>query len=142
MSNSVVNKIATAITVTGLAGCAKVPPDAGFDDVRIAVQERTAHLVQWRGHSAADAEVDAAVHGLLQHELAADDAVQIALLNNLNLQATYQELGIAQADLVQAGLLKNPTLYFERRFGGQAAEIDLAQDFLDLFVLPLRKRIP
>src|ERR1051325_11533326 len=113
MAKRVVNKIATAIVVTGFAGCAKVPPDAGFDDVRITVQESTAHLVQWRGHSAADAEVDAAVHGLLQHDLTADDAVQIALLNNLNLQATYQELGIAQADLVQAGLLKTPTLRSE-----------------------------
>jgi len=34
--------------------------------------------------------------------------VQIALLNNKDLQATYEDLSIAQADLVQAGLLQNP----------------------------------
>ncbi len=57
------------------------------------------------------------------------------------MQATYEELGIAQADLVEAGLLKNPTFYFERRLPGQAAEIDLVQEFIDILLLPLRKRI-
>ena len=32
----------------------------------------------------------------------------MALLNNRELQALYAELGVAQADLVQAGLLSNP----------------------------------
>src|SRR5262249_33922955 len=40
---------------------------------------------------------------LLAKELSAADAVQIALLSNPGLQASYAELGIAEADLVQAG---------------------------------------
>ena len=42
--------------------------------------------------------------------MTADDAVQIAMLNNRDLQALYSELGLAQADLVQAGLFRNPIL--------------------------------
>ena len=38
-----------------------------------------------------------------------ESAVQIALLNNPALQAAYEDLGVAQADVVQAGILKNPT---------------------------------
>jgi cobalt-zinc-cadmium efflux system outer membrane protein len=132
---------AAGIVVAGLAGCASVPREAGFNQVQAAVADRTGHLVQWRGNTADDAAVDAVVRALLAHELTVDQAVQIALLNNSNLQATYEELGIAQADLVQAGLLQNPTLSVERRFGGQAAEIDVTQNFLDLLVLPLRKKV-
>ncbi len=128
-----------------LNGCATVPQRAGFDDVRRAVADRSGVTVQWRGQSQADAAADAAVASLLARPLTADDAVQIALLNNLTLQATYSDLGIAQADLVQAGLLANPVLSAERRFtngfGGQAAEVDVGYDFLQLFFIPLRRRV-
>ena len=43
------------------------------------------------------------VQALLGRELTADAAVQVALLNNRNLQATYEDLGVAQADLVAGG---------------------------------------
>jgi cobalt-zinc-cadmium efflux system outer membrane protein len=45
---------------------------------------------------------------LLSRELTVETAVQVALLNNKTLQATYEDLSVAQADLVQAGLLQNP----------------------------------
>jgi outer membrane protein, heavy metal efflux system len=77
----------------------------------------------------------------LSRPLTPDSAVQIALLNNHNLQATYEELGVAQADLVEAGLLRNPIFTFEKRFPGQALEADLFKEFIDLLLLPLRKRI-
>ena len=50
------------------------------------------------------------VKALLGNDLTAEAAVQIALLNNRKLQAVYNRLGIAQADLVQAGLPPNPIL--------------------------------
>jgi cobalt-zinc-cadmium efflux system outer membrane protein len=140
MNIRIIKLIIIIAGAVGLAGCASVPSDAGFGNVQTSVGERSGHLVQWRGRTADDAAVDASVHDLLQKELIADAAVQIALLNNLYLQATYQELGVAQAEMVQAGLLRNPVFSVERRFSGQAAEIDLAWDFLDLFFIPLRKR--
>ncbi len=73
--------------------------------------------------------------------MTASSTVQIALLNNHKLQATYEELGIAQADLVEAGLLRNPIFTFERRFPGQALEMDVLKEFIDILLLPLHKRI-
>ncbi|MCC6424365.1 MAG: TolC family protein [Phycisphaerales bacterium] len=141
MNTTIIKSATACFAMMVLAGCASVPRDAGFKEVQTIVAQRTGQLVQWRGNSADDVAVDHAVDALLIHELTADQAVQVALLNNLDLQATYEDLGIAQADLVQAGLLKNPTLSIERRFRGQAAEIDVAQDFLDLLALPMRKKM-
>jgi outer membrane protein, heavy metal efflux system len=125
-------------------GCASASKDEGFSDVDAAVRERTGLRVHWNQGTPADAEAAAAVRGLLSRELRVEDAVQIALLNNRGVQATYEDLGIAQADLVQAGLLKNPVFEGEIRFPRHTTaplELDLFQDFLDLLLLPLRKRV-
>src|SRR5438046_3772111 len=124
-----------------LAGCAHVDPNPAFRELANTVHLRTGKRVQWNRGTAQDAEAQAAVASLLRHPLTADAAVQVALLNNRNLQATYEELGIAQADLVETGLLRNPIFTFERRLPGQALEADLLKEFIDILLLPLRKRI-
>jgi cobalt-zinc-cadmium efflux system outer membrane protein len=77
--------------------------------------------------------------------LTADDAVQIALLSNRELQALYAEVGVAQADLVQAGLYKNPILDAAVLFplSGIRPDLQLTMvfGFLDAFYVPLRKRV-
>src|SRR5213083_1193725 len=124
-----------------LAGCAHVDSNPAFQELSNTVHLRTGKRVQWNRGSAEDAQAQAAAASLLKRPLTADSAVQVALLNNHTLQATYEELGIAQADLVEAGLLRNPIFTFERRFPGQALEMDLLKEFIDLLLLPLRKRI-
>src|SRR6266516_4352485 len=124
-----------------LAGCAHVDPNPAFRELANTVHLRTGQRVQWHRSPAPDAEAQAAVTSLLSRPLTADSAVQVALLNNHNLQATYEELGIAQADLVEAGLLRNPIFTFERRLPGQALEMDVLKEFIDILLLPLRKRI-
>ena len=126
-----------------LGGCASVPRDAGFPKVQQAVMDRTGHSVQWNQGTESDRQAADAVHAMLQRELTADDAVQVALLNNQNLQATYEELGIAQAELVEMGLLKNPSFTADVRFPKARAlpfEIEVTQSFIDLLLMPLRKR--
>src|SRR5690625_2443369 len=130
----------------GLGGCASVPRNAGFDDVRQMVAERTDHEVHWNQGTEADAEVAGRVRTMLyEDELEIEEAVQIALLNNRDLQATYENLMIAQADLVAAGLLANPIFDAEIRFleggGGESFEIGIVQDFLSVFQIPLRKKV-
>src|SRR5438128_8403156 len=124
-----------------LAGCAHVDLNPAFRELANTVHLRTGKRVQWNRGTAEDAQAQAAVSFLLSRPLTADSAVQIALLNNHNLQATYEDLGIAQADLVEAGLLRNPIFTFERRLPGQALEADLLKEFIDILLLPLRKRI-
>lgn len=131
---------------TLLLGCGSVPVDAGFPDVENLVKERLAKRVRWLRGGPEDAEVDAAVQGLLKEPLSVDTAVEIALLSNRSLQATYEELGVAQADLVQAGLLRNPVLFGSARFPtrspkGTNVEVDVAQSFLEILYLPARKQI-
>jgi cobalt-zinc-cadmium efflux system outer membrane protein len=96
--------------LAGLAGCASVNLSAGFPEVTAAVEERSAAKIAWNQGPELESEPAARLRSLLQRKLTADDAVQIALLNNRDLQAMYSDLGVAQADLVQAGLLRNPIL--------------------------------
>ena len=129
-----------------IGGCVSVPKQAGFDDVQKDVAQKTGVTVQWRGTSADDAAIDDAVRKLLDKPLAVDDAVQIALLNNRSLQATYETLGIAQADLVQAGLLKNPVFTAGIRFPDRSPrktylDFSVEEDFIDLILLPTRKKL-
>jgi outer membrane protein, heavy metal efflux system len=55
------------------------------------------------------------VRGLLQQPLTPDSAVRIALLNNRGLRASMRELGVARGQLVQAGVLPNPSVEIELR---------------------------
>jgi cobalt-zinc-cadmium efflux system outer membrane protein len=126
-----------------IAGCTSMNPGAGFDDVRQGVADRAGMNVHWNNGSREDAEVASAVTAMLERDLTADAAVQTALLNNHELQAIYEELDLAQADLVQAGLLRNPVFSGEVRFAtsgdGTGVVLDLTQDFVSLFYMPLRK---
>ena len=71
--------------------------------------------------------------------LSVDDAVQVALFNNRGLQATFQELGIAEADLVQAGRLPNPGFAYSRQTQGGEVEIErlLVFNLARLLAMPM-----
>jgi len=130
-----------AVTLTG---CATIEPKPGFGEVSQQVSERTGKKIHWRKGGPEDDEVIAEIRRMLQDELTVEEAVQIALLANPKLQATYEELGIAQADLVQAGLLRNPifeaAILYPRGENIKNLEFNIAWDFLGVFTLPLRKR--
>lgn len=146
MNTIIIKTIAGGLTALFVAGCANMPKDAGFDQVQTTIAQRTGHLIQWRGHGMEDAAVESAVNTMLAHELTVDQAVQIALLNNRHLQADFEDLGIAQADLVRAGLLQNPVFAASWRFPDRPpditdAEYSISQNFLDILILPLRKKV-
>jgi len=136
----------SALLAATAAGCATVRPAESFAPVRDSLGERGVARVEWRGVTASDRAVDEAVGSMLRGELDADRAVQIALLNNRKLQATYEDLGVAQADLVEAGLLHNPVFDLTVRWPDESprtanVEVAVVQDFLDVFFIPARKRI-
>ncbi|MGI8437965.1 MAG: TolC family protein [Chthoniobacterales bacterium] len=116
------------------------------EDLQAAVQERIGKRVEWRKNAAADEEITRAVRAMLRGTLTAERAVQIALLNNRELQATFEEIGIANADLTEAGLLKNPVFNVSARFPDRPPsatnlEFSVVQDFLDLLMIPMRKKV-
>src|SRR5258708_8828296 len=100
--------IAATAVLAFLAGCTTFSRDGGFDSVATAASQRPGKgAVLGRTDEDRNA-VAKRTQELLSRPLGMDGAIQIALLNNRGLQASYSELGIAEADLVQAGRLPNP----------------------------------
>lgn len=127
-----------------VVACASVEPDAERAAVRQDVATRLTIDVPMPPIDALDPAVDAACRELLGDELTEDAAIRIALLNNRGLRAIYERLGIARADLVQAGLLRNPVFEAEPLFlfrGNGERELGLLQPLADLFYRPLRQRL-
>jgi len=85
----------------------------------------------------------AKVEQLLRRPLTADSAVQVALLNNRGLQAAYNELGIAEAIMVEASLPPSPTFSLQRISGQVEIEIErrIIANILALATLPARTEI-
>ncbi|MDO8730601.1 MAG: TolC family protein [Candidatus Omnitrophota bacterium] len=128
------------------SGCASVPARGGLEDVRKFAEPRAGARVHWDQGRPEDLEAAEAVRRMLADELSQEEAVQIALLNNGSLQATFEELGIAQADLVQAGLLQNPVFGAGIRFphdpeGSTETDFSISQDLWDLLSRPLRTKL-
>lgn len=129
-----------------LAGCGRLAPRAAFDDVAAEVGARIGKRVNWDMGTSDDLAARAAVRGMLSRELTPASAVQIALLNSRELQAAYADVGIAQAQLVQAGLLKNPVFdgavtWFNDAGGTPNLAFGVAWSFVDLLRLPRRKAV-
>jgi len=127
-------------------GCASTSPAPAFQEVAQTVKQRGASTIRWDQNTAEDEQAAKAIEDLLARELTVDAAVQIALLGSPRLRSTFEELSIAQADLVQAGLLKNPVFTIGST-AWDSEHIDpnlfltVEQDFLDLITLPMRKRV-
>ena len=107
------------------------------------VQQRLGMPLFWNNGTDLDREAEDKLKAILGQKLTAEHAMQIALLNNRELQGVYADLGVAQADLVQAGLLKNPifdaVVTFPVSGGRPDFELTAAMSFLDIFYIPLAK---
>ncbi len=134
--------ILIAMTLPAFAG----PKDPPSRPVERAVKERTGLAVRWQEDAAAREAALADVRGLLKKPLTVNRAVQIALLNNRDLLATFEDVGVSAADLREAGMWKNPSFDLSVRFpdrppSGSNWEEAVAFDLLDLLMIPLRKRV-
>lgn len=127
-----------------LAGCATVSPEKGHDEIARIMVERTGTETGWDKGTPTHAAISERVDALSSNKLTRKNAVAIALLNNPQLQATYDELGVSQAEMVQAGLLSNPSFGGSIGFplgvaGGLEPEFSVVQQIVDLFTMPWRK---
>lgn len=125
-----------------IAGCTTFSADGGFDAVSQAARERLGKdIVRVTDDQTRDT-VARRVEELLARPLSVDDAVQIALLNHRGLQASFAELRISEAELVQAGRLPNPTFSMLRasRLEGGVRDYKIEQaltfNVFSLFTLP------
>jgi|RhiMetdeSRZDD1v2_1073273.scaffolds.fasta_scaffold296375_2 outer membrane protein TolC len=134
---------AIVAAAASLSACRTFSPDGGMDTVAmVAGTGLNKDVVQVR--SAEDAAaVRTRVARLLHRPLSADAAVQIALLNNLGLQAAYNRLGIAEALAVKAS--RPPSLTFDFSDVSTPVELDIERQIigslLSLLTMPARTRI-
>jgi outer membrane protein TolC len=136
-------RAAAMLASLALAGCASFSSDGGFSLVEQAASTHLGRAVQWiKTESDADSAARR-VAGLLAKPLTADDAVQVALLNNRGLQAAFFELGITEADWVQSGRLPNPGFSFGRLTRGDEIEIERGVHFnlARLLAMPLTREM-
>jgi len=135
--------LAALLSTLALSGCATFSPDGGMTVVaNIAGETLKKDVISIRTADDAE-EARNAVQRLLRRSLTVDTAVQVALLNNRGLQASYNELTLAEANLVQDSLPPNPTLSISRISGDGALEIErqVVGDILALATLPFRSEI-
>lgn len=91
-----------------------------------------------------ETDADASVRRLLAAPIGPNDAVRIALARDPNLQAAFEQLGVARADLLGASLPPNLEFDLEARLGrtgqsGDELEAHVVIDVTDVVTLPLRR---
>jgi cobalt-zinc-cadmium efflux system outer membrane protein len=121
--------VAWTIASVICASCATGTPAV---DLNAAVRERTGHAMKPSDGPPLPADVR------LEDGLTSDEAVAIALWNSPSFQLTLADLGLARADLVDAGLLRNPVLSLLFPWGPKQFEWTLQFPFDALWQRPTR----
>ncbi len=117
-------RVVALAAALALGGCATFSSDGGMDDVRTLAQQRVGPAANALAIAPQSDAARARVAALLGGPVTADAAVEIALLNNPALQAKLGELGLAEADLVQAGRLRNPVFAYANKRNAHVTQIE------------------
>lgn len=128
-----------------VAGCAK-PGDDWLSSVDRFENEVGTRIGAVKGWSSDNESTRLAAEKLLAEPLTAESAATIALLRNRSVRAALAEVGVKQADLLEAGLLKDPVVAASVRFpnrppSGANTEFSLTQPLMEALLMPLRKEV-
>src|SRR4026209_1388257 len=143
MSSHICGRVLAIASAALLSACKTLSPDGGMGTVAtIAGQGLNKDVV--RVSSPTDAAyAQNRVARLLKPPLSADAAVQIALLNNAELQAAYNRLGVAEAVAGEASRPPLPTVSYD--WVETSIELDIERQVvasvLQLATWPARSRI-
>lgn len=129
--------------IAALAGCVPREPRATARELEAIVEARAGVEVDGLAIERSAAAMAAFVRERLRDGLTRDEAVMIGLLNGRSLQASFAALGVAQADLIEAGLLRNPLfdLHFRLSGGRLFPEFAVVQALVDAFLIPARRKL-
>lgn len=130
-----------AVAVT--TACAGPVADRAFDDVAQTAERRIGQRPAWIRSDDDERALRETLDRLLANPLTADDAVQVALLNNRRLQGSFSELGIGAADLTASWRPANPGLSIARLRRGDETEIErgITIDAFSILLAPLTASI-
>ena len=132
-----------ALSALLLGGCASFSPDAGLSVARtVAYNELGKDIVKVTNEAEA-ASVQGRAEELLRRPLSPNAAVQVALLKNRGLQASFNDLGVAEAVYVQATLPPSPKIGFSQLKGSMELEIErqIIIGLFELLTLPYRAAV-
>ena len=114
-------------------GCANFSTQQTFAEIGTLTKQQTNHQLEWGAQPSAQREE------MLSQPLALQQAVQLALLNNRDLQASFQQLGVEQAKWVASGIWSNPSLHLslhtdwpDKRIPPAESEIVVSMNIADL----------
>ena len=120
--------------------CVQVRPRPDFDTARSLIEESTGRQEVFDPYAAGLTEEE--LNAIVADGLSLDEALRVALTNNRDLQAEFQEIGIAHADWVQSRLLSNPSLdvlfWLPTGGGSNMLEAFLGVELLELWRIPVR----
>lgn len=124
----------TFLLIVFLAGCA-VHSIHDRSYISHSIEDRTGHELRVTGKQGVFKLPD---NVSIEDGLALDEAVAIALWNNAQFQVDIVELGFAHADLIEAGLLRNPVLSLLFPLGPKQLEAVLSLPIEFLWQRPQR----
>lgn len=134
MKNS---KLTFVVCLLVSAACVQVEPEPDFDRARRLIEETTGFEAD--SPELSPEEIDA----VLDDGLTLEEALTLALTQNRELQADFQQIGIGHADWVQSRLVSNPSLDVLYRVpsgsGQDLFEVILGFELLELWRVPKAK---
>lgn len=141
MGTAFVQRLALAGLLALSAGCAGVAPLRGTGDIDKQIAERGVPQPAWPVPAdAGDREAQ-----WLDGPLSLSEAITLAFQRNPAIRSTYAELGIAQADVVEASRFANPTFGYARLApngaGRDQVTMSFSIGFTDWLLMPSRRRI-
>jgi outer membrane protein TolC len=132
--------VAAPLALAILAGCAALDPDGGSAAVEALARPALKQPLPSPRDDEARHATAQAVRERLTRELGSPDAVAIALANHPRVQVILAEVGASQAELAQAGRLRNPGFSWAKYRQGDEREIErrITLDVVGLLTMPLR----
>lgn len=130
------------IAILTLSSCTSISPSKDFDRLK-----RTNKPLIWKNSKSNITSADTYTKHLLDGNLTIEKAIKIALINNPDLQAKYESLGISAADLLSASRIPNPTIETKAFFPansqtrGSEYEFSLRINATNLIKMPTQTRL-
>lgn len=126
-----------------LGGCATGDELGAFDVVNSAVETRANRSLIWQRDKASKLAANYQARQILAQPLSTNSAVHLSFMRNPAVQASLATLGVAEADVAQAGRMTNPIISIERLTGGGIIEIErtILFSLMSVFTLAGRSEI-
>ena len=130
------------VVTVSISSCATVDPRPDYERAAAEIRSATGAMEVFDPH--APVLSDEEIRRMLEDGLGLEEATRLALLDNGRLQAGFFALGVARAEYVQSGLMRNPSLslalFFPDDGGTPRWTADLLASVSELWEIPLRKK--